>query len=537
MLNDLYDTTITRLKIHAPANLQDDVRRELQHADWPESDSEQVVFVRKLSATAPYRDIGRLLLDQARHQIRYSNDSKNVIRFANRLEMLATLLADLANGVAAERWYWQRWIHLFRLSTSKALFSVLVENLTQLNALLEILARQQRLEFVWRNLAEEEAKQLIHELSWKNGYSVPGQAIKTTAPAVPLQIPYRILQRWQKALSFEPTSNRFKLAILLIAQECAPLALLKSADSTLSAITESLEKLQNNDRPPTKPQGQDMQISEESNNEIIRSEPETEAFPAGKNLDKEQQHPPESELHDPLQLTMKTTENHRSSAKENSGEKVGRASDESIASPVYPGDNEQKHKLKNHLYQAPEKPISVSHPLNRIKIQIQPETAISQQFNTEQGGVLYLLNFLNRQPLQTMMEEHWQELPSGWIWLCRLAEFLNFNEQEPMAGFLLEQLGLESWDALAELPSLPERQQIEILAEQWYGKVGVWTPSLLSLPARIRYNASHIDMYSALSNVRLDLRLAGLDVNPGWIPWLGRVVQFHFDQHEGGHYE
>ena len=25
------------------------------------------------------------------------------------------------------------------------------------------------------------------------------------------------------------------------------------------------------------------------------------------------------------------------------------------------------------------------------------------------------------------------------------------------------------------------------------------------------------------------VRLAGLDINPGWLPWLGRVVQFHYD--------
>jgi hypothetical protein len=31
-----------------------------------------------------------------------------------------------------------------------------------------------------------------------------------------------------------------------------------------------------------------------------------------------------------------------------------------------------------------------------------------------------------------------------------------------------------------------------------------------------------------MSSVRLEIRLAGLDLDPGWVPWLGRVVSFHY---------
>jgi hypothetical protein len=32
-----------------------------------------------------------------------------------------------------------------------------------------------------------------------------------------------------------------------------------------------------------------------------------------------------------------------------------------------------------------------------------------------------------------------------------------------------------------------------------------------------------------MNAIRLPVRLAGLDINPGWLPWLGRVVSFHYD--------
>jgi hypothetical protein len=28
------------------------------------------------------------------------------------------------------------------------------------------------------------------------------------------------------------------------------------------------------------------------------------------------------------------------------------------------------------------------------------------------------------------------------------------------------------------------------------------------------------------------VRRAGLDVDPGWLPWFGRVVNFHFDREQ-----
>jgi len=46
---------------------------------------------------------------------------------------------------------------------------------------------------------------------------------------------------------------------------------------------------------------------------------------------------------------------------------------------------------------------------------------------------------------------------------------------------------------------------------------------------RIRTTPAHLDVYFSLAAHPIEIRLAGLDRNPGWIPAAGRHVAFHFD--------
>jgi hypothetical protein len=41
-------------------------------------------------------------------------------------------------------------------------------------------------------------------------------------------------------------------------------------------------------------------------------------------------------------------------------------------------------------------------------------------------------------------------------------------------------------------------------------------------------SATHIDVVYPLDQVALPLRRLGLDVDPGWVPWFGHIVAFHF---------
>jgi hypothetical protein len=52
---------------------------------------------------------------------------------------------------------------------------------------------------------------------------------------------------------------------------------------------------------------------------------------------------------------------------------------------------------------------------------------------------------------------------------------------------------------------------------------------MLRRPAVVYITRTHIDVLLGLGQIDLNVRLAGLDRNPGWLPALGRVVSFHFD--------
>jgi hypothetical protein len=44
---------------------------------------------------------------------------------------------------------------------------------------------------------------------------------------------------------------------------------------------------------------------------------------------------------------------------------------------------------------------------------------------------------------------------------------------------------------------------------------------------------THVDVCFDLSQIDLRLRRLALDVDPGWVPWLGRVMQvIYLDSHE-----
>lgn len=47
--------------------------------------------------------------------------------------------------------------------------------------------------------------------------------------------------------------------------------------------------------------------------------------------------------------------------------------------------------------------------------------------------------------------------------------------------------------------------------------------------ARVRATDTHIDVFFKLADLPLEIRFAGLDRDPGWVPAAGRFISFHFD--------
>ena len=59
-----------------------------------------------------------------------------------------------------------------------------------------------------------------------------------------------------------------------------------------------------------------------------------------------------------------------------------------------------------------------------------------------------------------------------------------------------------------------------------YAQMGLL--NLIQRPGQLACTRTHIDLLLNHQQADIRIRRVGLDLNPGWVPWLGRVVSFHY---------
>jgi hypothetical protein len=102
-----------------------------------------------------------------------------------------------------------------------------------------------------------------------------------------------------------------------------------------------------------------------------------------------------------------------------------------------------------------------------------------------------------------------------------LGLLLGMPPDEPLAEFLVAQ-------DLAPSEPLPGFCE-DILGkiEALYATDGAW-PLRLAQPAQLRATATHLDLDLLTPTVDIAIRRVGLDIDPGWVVWLGRIVTIHY---------
>jgi hypothetical protein len=137
------------------------------------------------------------------------------------------------------------------------------------------------------------------------------------------------------------------------------------------------------------------------------------------------------------------------------------------------------------------------------------------------AGAVFVTNALAHPELQGV----WQPEASlhGWRWWRGLCAGLELSPRDPFA-----QLLAEACAQAAEVadPGEEALTRFHAAARATYGEC--WSPELLRVAGSVRIGPTHIDVWLPLASVRLGVRRAGLDLNPGWLPWLGRVVNIHY---------
>lgn len=101
---------------------------------------------------------------------------------------------------------------------------------------------------------------------------------------------------------------------------------------------------------------------------------------------------------------------------------------------------------------------------------------------------------------------------------------------------LAQRLAIPPEDPIFEAIGLPPSPYSPISPHPWLRLLSRWCrrslamdlPGLATRPGELRITPTHWDLRLGLEHSDIRIRRTGLDLDPGWVPWLGRVIAFHY---------
>ena len=108
------------------------------------------------------------------------------------------------------------------------------------------------------------------------------------------------------------------------------------------------------------------------------------------------------------------------------------------------------------------------------------------------------------------------------------------GETPPSVQQWLDQSTVES---LQPLPDRPDIEYVEtgfllMMGRYLRRHAGIGLPALVRQPGKVATTPAWVDFVFDQTQADIRVRKAGIDIDPGWIPWLGKVVRFHYEQSE-----
>jgi hypothetical protein len=170
---------------------------------------------------------------------------------------------------------------------------------------------------------------------------------------------------------------------------------------------------------------------------------------------------------------------------------------------------------------------------------------------TSHGGLLFIVPVLERLGFAEFVDRNPRlidaEFPNRF--LLFVGERVGMIPDDPLARALevrarhgqVEAVAAGLPGAVTDLLDLPiPRCAVETPYDCWLVAVRRWCrrharmglATLICRPARVQASLTHIDVAFPLSTLEVRIRRHALDVDPGWVPWLGRVVQFAYSDVE-----
>jgi hypothetical protein len=480
------------------------------------------VFVRQIKINGKLhglRQQAAQALDKKLHaamNVRSSHANQaDAIWFDDFPQLLAFLLSDLALGQAA-KWYWEKWSYLLKYPRGEAITRLMCEYPEYLVAVVDELIKTENLVIVLKKISSQSALTVAIELSRSFQISDENSEIKTVDNKEDLQIILKtlislkpLLKCWQSIFNEQEDNNGYKvLAARVIGLKYMPLFLYKNVNNFTKVVTYYFD--------------QDKLFISKYNKENTH----IEKIIKDNKLEKNSQLTSVNKFNNDKKMIVTTPtivkyEYNKISniILENNNIKKIKKTD---AITIHRNnENIIKHNLRDKFNKKDNKFYQKSIEEGHIEPLLD-----GINFVTQLGGFFYLLNPINRLLTKKFLDN--QSSASAWLWLYDLYRLFKI-EDKSLELFLLNQLHTE----VNSEEINPVSRHLFAQLNTCYAEHSFWlelsnNTNFITTQAQVIATASHIDVYYSLQSTRVDLRLAAFDINPGWLPWLGRVVKFHY---------
>lgn len=180
-------------------------------------------------------------------------------------------------------------------------------------------------------------------------------------------------------------------------------------------------------------------------------------------------------------------------------------------------------KSDTHASAHPPQPEPDSSIKETPTLETESPVALERLF-TRAGGLFFIVSLLERAGLPDFLKTFPDHARAEFPWqILRLA--LRHARAEADDPFVV---------ALDELPTTGQSLGRWLLAVNRLALrlTGMNLRAIVRRPALVTLTPTHIDVFFRASEAEIRLRRAGLDLDPGWVSWLGRAVSYHFNRED-----
>jgi len=539
---------INHAQLRAPSHLQGLSQQQLLALETVPQANGEYLFLRKVSVKSTANQLIGNLQNTLLQQSNEAVDGDSILAEnapAVRFYSLGQLMARLSQDIQARRqniWFWQSWQQLFTLPVADALAQLWAENITDLADMVKTMEQRGELAQFWLSISMIEAGFIVKSI--KQALGVPKLSIvqgSSESYKTKWQIPTQVIQSWQAITTqLDKDDQRIKLAaIIILLQWRADFLFDAQVEASICRV---VDQLVSNDQTDNNIADLEL-LNHPQNRKHRNSVNKQDEYSDVLNTQEKTNNKTISEYHLSSRAVVDVTENEQEKidGKQlrfnppsflNEEQKI-EGGNKQIA---IEGEAESYHK-KQDIKQNAEKRSIINTDSSTVPQTTQIDSATQiypgqGAIYCQQGGLFYLLNFMARKNIQVLLRKNnaYQTLQGAWGCLYRFAGLLQLQNEPALEQFIAYKMGLDNVTELKKIAILEQPELYQQNAESFYG-LQVWNPQLLRIPAQIEYTASHLDIHYPIQQVHIEVRKAGLDINPGWLPWLGMVVNFHY--HEG----